>query len=281
MFAKSELPKSVKKERIYNPLGNAPIYTYAQLDSTMLEAERLIRKGAGHGTVVVCEYQTAGRGRGEASVWDAEQGSSLLATVVLSPEGKGSTGCAPVEPLLLPLITGLAVAEAVEGIVAEEVDAADDVDASVQVKAEIKWPNDVFIGGRKVAGVLCRARAGLVLAGFGVNCLQTSFPEPIEKTAASLFSAAGVRINPRALLPQVLRRLSAGLCGQNIPSKIEKRLLGLGQQITIATSSAPEGPRFNGTLLGLDSDGALLFLPTGAQHPMRMISGRITFRAHE
>ncbi|MCA1753730.1 MAG: biotin--[acetyl-CoA-carboxylase] ligase [Spirochaeta sp.] len=265
----------MRKERIYNPLGNAPIYTYPELDSTMLEAERLIRKGAGHGTVVVCEYQTAGRGRGEASVWDAEQGSSLLATVVLSPEGKGSTGCAPVEPLLLPLITGLAVAEAVESIVADE------ADASVQVKAEIKWPNDVFIGGRKVAGVLCRARAGLVLAGFGVNCLQTSFPESIEKTAASLFSAAGVRINPRALLPQVLRRLSAGLCGHDIPSKIEKRLLGLGQHITIASTSAPEGPRFNGTLLGLDSDGALLFLPTGAQHPMRMISGRITLRAHE
>lgn len=260
----------MKKERIYNPIGNAPIYTYPELDSTMLEAERLIRKGAGHGTVVVCEYQTAGRGRGDASVWEAARESSLLATVVLSPEGGRATGCAPVEPLLLPLITGLAVAEAVEAATAAQ--AGD----QAQARVRIKWPNDVFIGRRKVAGVLCRGRAGLVLAGFGVNCLQTSFPGELEKTAASVLSATGVHVNPIELLPQVLRRLSAGLCAHDVPAKIEKRLLGRGQQIAFTTSSAPEGTRFNGTLLGLDSDGALLFQPTGAQSPMRMISGSIT-----
>lgn len=236
----------------------------------MLEAERLISTGAGHGTVVVSAYQTAGRGRGEASVWDAEPGSSLLATVVLSPDGGAASGCAPVEPLLLPLITGLAIAEAVEAVIAAR------KDSQTEVQAGIKWPNDVFIEGRKVAGVLCRGRAGLVLAGFGVNCLQTSFPEALEESAASLLSAAAVPINPLELLPYVLRRLSAGLCEQAVPAKIEKRLLWRGQRIAIMSSSVPEGPRFNGTLLGLDSDGALLFLPTGLRDPMRMITGSIT-----
>ncbi len=260
----------MKKEKIYNPIGNAPIYTYPELDSTMLEAERLIRKGAGHGTVVVCGYQTAGRGRGEASVWDAERGSSLLATVVLSPDGGAASGCAPVEPLLLPLITGLAVAEAVEAVIEAR------TDRGARVRADIKWPNDVLIGGRKVAGVLCRGRAGLVLAGFGVNCLQTSFPEGIEKTATSLLGAAAVHIDPLELLPHVLRRLAAGLCEQEIPAKIEERLLWMGREIALSTSATADGPRFNGTLLGLDSDGALLIQPTGAQSPMRMISGSIT-----
>ncbi len=265
----------MKKEKIYNPIANAPIYTYPELDSTMLEAERLIRKGAGHGTVVVCEHQTAGRGRGEDSVWEAERASSLLATVVLSPEGERTTGCAPVEPLLLPLITGLAVAEAVEAAVAAR------VGDQAQVNVRIKWPNDVFIGRRKVAGVLCRGRAGLVLAGFGVNCLQTSFHGDLETTAASVLSATGFHINPLELLPLVLRRLSTGLCERDVPARIESRLLGRGQQIAIATSPAPEGTQFNGTLLGLDSDGALLFQPTGAQGPMRMISGRITLLDNE
>lgn len=260
----------MKREKIYNPIGNAPVYSYAELDSTMLEAERLIRGGAGHGTVVVCEYQAAGRGRGEASVWDAQWGESLLATVVLSPEGTSSTGCAPVEPLLLPLITGLAVAEAIDAAVAAR------ADEKSQVSVKIKWPNDVFIGRRKVAGVLCRGRAGLVLAGFGVNCLQTSFREALAETATSLRSATGVDISPMELLPHVLRRLSVGLCDHDVPSKIEKRLLGRGQQIAIASSTTPDGAKFNGTLLGLDSDGALLFQPTGAQSPMRMISGSIT-----
>lgn len=241
-------------EKIYNPLGNSPIYRHKELDSTMLEAERVMQAGAGHGTVVVSEYQTAGRGRGEHSTWLAEPGSSLLATVVLSP----------VEPLLLPLIMGLAIAEAV-----------DEALRSAAVPVEIKWPNDVFITGRKVAGVLCRARRGLVLAGFGVNCLQTQFPEPLRATAASVLSASGVALDPRQLLPLVLRCLARALSYPDLVVRVEKRLRGRGQGVLVNMSGTPDGARLSGTLVGLDTDGALLVLPAGLSMPMRVLSGSI------
>lgn len=106
--------------------------------STNLDA----RSGA-HGDVFTADYQTAGRGRLD-HVWESPRGKNIIMSVVLSVED-----LPPEEVATLPLVVGLAVAEAAHGVV--------------------KWPNDVYVDGKKAAGILCERKDDLVIAGIGAN----------------------------------------------------------------------------------------------------------------
>lgn len=101
------------------------------------------------GDVFTADYQTAGRGRLD-HVWESPRGTDLLMSVVLEV-----AGLKPEEVATLPLVVGLAVAQAVHG--------------------QIKWPNDIFIEGEKVAGILCERNDDMVIAGIGVNVGQTRY----------------------------------------------------------------------------------------------------------
>lgn len=96
-----------------------------------------------HGDVFTADYQTAGRGRLDHT-WESPRGKNIIMSVVLSVEG-----LAPEEIATLPLVVGLAVAEAARGVV--------------------KWPNDVYVAGKKAAGILCERKDDLVIAGIGAN----------------------------------------------------------------------------------------------------------------
>lgn len=95
------------------------------------------------GDVFTADYQTAGRGRLDHT-WESPKGKNIIMSVVLSVEG-----LAPEEVVTLPLVVGLAVAEAARGVV--------------------KWPNDVYVEGKKAAGILCERKDDCVIAGIGVN----------------------------------------------------------------------------------------------------------------
>ena len=120
------------------------IHHKAETASTNLDA----RAGV-HGDVFTADYQTAGRGRLD-HVWESPRGQDLLMSVVLD-----AAGGSPAEVATLPLVAGLAVATAVGG--------------------RLKWPNDVFIGGQKVAGILCERNDDRVIVGIGVNVGQTKY----------------------------------------------------------------------------------------------------------
>lgn len=96
-----------------------------------------------HGEVFTADYQTAGRGRLNHT-WESPKGKNIIMSVVLSVEG-----LPPEEVATLPLVVGLAVAEAAHGVV--------------------KWPNDVYVNGKKAAGILCERKDDLVIAGIGAN----------------------------------------------------------------------------------------------------------------
>ena len=113
-----------------------------------------------HGDVFTADYQTAGRGRLDHK-WVAPKGKNLLMSVVLDV-----ADLAPEHVATLPLVVGLAVARAVGG--------------------EIKWPNDVLLSGRKVAGILCERNDDFVIAGIGVNVLARDWPEDLVSRATSL-----------------------------------------------------------------------------------------------
>jgi BirA family biotin operon repressor/biotin-[acetyl-CoA-carboxylase] ligase len=147
----------------------APHRHYRVTDSTNARARELAEGGAPHGTVVTAAEQTAGRGR-QGRTWTAPAGKALLYSAVLRPLDE--------RHLLLPLSAPLAVCEA-----AEELEPG--------IECTIKWPNDVWVEGRKLAGVLIEAKPqnGWAVIGVGMNLTITrdEFPPDLRETAISLF----------------------------------------------------------------------------------------------
>lgn len=160
-------------------------YTYVErCEST----QRLLADDAPEGALAAADEQTAGRGR-LGRDWVAPPGSSVLASIALHPR-------VPTAKLAeLSLVAGRAVAQALA-------DVAD-------VVPEVKWPNDVLIGGRKVAGILAEAREGRVVLGFGINVLQTEgeLPKHAQHPPTSLLLETGRRIPRAELLAAVLEHL--------------------------------------------------------------------------
>ncbi|HEX7291865.1 MAG TPA: biotin--[acetyl-CoA-carboxylase] ligase [Conexibacter sp.] len=145
------------------------------VDSTNVRAQRLAVSGAPHGTLVTAAAQTAGHGR-QGRAWVTPAGRALACSLVLREP-----------PRLLPMVAALAVA-----------DVADRFDAAGRTAA-IKWPNDVLLDGRKVAGILAEGRPqeGWVVLGIGVNVAveDDAFPPELRELATSLGCA------PRQLEP--------------------------------------------------------------------------------
>jgi BirA family biotin operon repressor/biotin-[acetyl-CoA-carboxylase] ligase len=143
---------------------------------------------APEGAVAVAEEQTAGRGRLGRS-WYAPAGTALLVSVNLRP---------PVPSARLPelsIVAGHAVADAIE--------------AETGMRPEVRHPNDLLIGGRKVAGVLAEARDERVVLGVGINANLTAeqLPKEVDKPATSLLVELGRRIDRASLLAVLLERL--------------------------------------------------------------------------
>jgi BirA family biotin operon repressor/biotin-[acetyl-CoA-carboxylase] ligase len=151
-------------------------------DSTNERAKELAVAGAPHGTLVTADEQTAGRGR-QGREWTAPPRSAVLMSVVLRELDE-----------LLPLAAAIAVADA------------------VQAGATIKWPNDVWIDGRKVAGILVEGRPqeGWAVLGIGLNVGTERFPDELAESATSL-RLAGVTRSTEAVLGDVLSSLDEWL----------------------------------------------------------------------
>jgi BirA family biotin operon repressor/biotin-[acetyl-CoA-carboxylase] ligase len=153
-------------------------------DSTNERAKQLAAAGAPHGTLVTADEQTAGRGR-QGRAWTAPPRSAVLMSVVLRELDER-----------LPLTAAVALCEA------------------LPVEAAIKWPNDVWIEGRKVAGILVEGRPqeGWAVLGVGVNVTTDAFPPDLAETATSLHLAGSDATRARVLadlLESLSRWLSA------------------------------------------------------------------------
>ena len=146
-----------------------------ETESTNLDA-RLGR----HGDVFTADYQTAGRGRLDHK-WLSPPGTNLMMSAVLSVEG-----LSPEQVATLPLVVGLAVCKALFGMVGRSVPDCSGAQGTARPTVQLKWPNDVLIGGKKLAGILCERNGDVVIAGIGVNVGQTEFPPEIADRATSL-----------------------------------------------------------------------------------------------
>lgn len=220
---------------------------YETIDSTNAEAANWAHAGAEEGSVVVAEYQSAGRGR-QGRTWMAKKGQNLTFSVVLRPRSEA-------ERLgLLVVAAGVAVADTIDDVVAPHT-------------TTLKWPNDVLLEGRKTCGMLLESsitgqeEASVVVLGVGLNVNQTAFPERLVDHATSLRLTTG-RTVPRAplfcqLLQQLERRYDAVEAGTDGPIRaaFEDRLESLNQRATFRSTDT--GRMIDGTIRGITETGAL------------------------
>lgn len=161
-------------------------------DSTNARARELALAGAPDGTVVTASEQSAGRGR-QGRAWSAPPGKALLLSAIVRGLGRGDA--------LLPLAVPVAVASA--------------CDEFAGASCGIKWPNDIWIGGRKLSGILLEGRPqeGWAVVGIGVNVGTTreEFPDELRETATSLAIESGVDPGVDVVLEVVLRSLDLWL----------------------------------------------------------------------
>lgn len=205
-------------------------------EETCASTQELLREADFHeGAVAVTEHQTAGRGR-EGRQWEDARGHSLLVSVLLRPP-PGS----PVQQLAL--VAGLSVAAAIDAVAA--------------TRASIKWPNDVLVDDRKVAGVLLESTGDAVVCGIGVNVNtpEEALPPDTRTRAGSLLTATGHEHDRAELLARLLAELQhrydewldLGLA-LFVP-ELERRDALRGRVVTVGDVS--------GTATGIAPDGRL------------------------
>jgi BirA family biotin operon repressor/biotin-[acetyl-CoA-carboxylase] ligase len=236
-----------------------------ECDSTQRVARDLARAGAAEGTTVIAERQTAGRGRLGRS-WHSPAGLNFYGSIVLRP---------PLAPGAVPQI-GLVAGAAVAATVAED----------TGQRPAIKWPNDVLLDGRKVAGILVEMdseveRVHHVIAGIGVNLNtpRAAFPRELRDKASSLLALTGRRVDRAAFTGRLLaalearygRYLSAGF--SSVRSEWESYSCLTGIEVRVVS---PEG-ELAGRVLGLDDDGALRLARPGGD-VVRIVAGEVTVR---
>jgi BirA family biotin operon repressor/biotin-[acetyl-CoA-carboxylase] ligase len=164
----------------------APHHHFERTDSTNTRARELAAEGATHGTVVTADEQTAGRGR-QGRIWTAPPGKALLYSAIVRPLDE--------RHLMLPLAVPLAVCAAAEELAATV--APEGRPAKDDLRCGVKWPNDVLVDGRKLAGILVEARPqdGWAVIGIGLNLSisRDEFPPDLRDKAISIFdpSAGG------------------------------------------------------------------------------------------
>lgn len=212
--------------------------------STNADALQAARSGAPHGSVWFADEQTAGRGRGDHR-WHSAAGDGLYVSVLLRPQ------VPPERMALLPLVAGLAAAHAAGAVAGVAVD--------------LRWPNDLLIGSRKVGGILVEAKIESetpphAVVGIGVNVHQRAFAPDLATPATSLDLEAGARVSRQALLTALLKSLereAAGLANGDaagaVPARVEKASTwARGRRVQV------HGPQeCTGVTAGLDENGFL------------------------
>lgn len=175
------------------------IVYYDATDSTNLRIRELGDAGAPHGTLAVADRQTAGRGRRGRS-WESPPGSSIYMSILLRPD------IPPDRAPMLTLVMALSVAEGIR----QCMETGGDSGNSLEI--QVKWPNDIIISGKKLAGILTEMSSQVdyinhVTVGVGINVNRTEFPEEIRETASSLCLECGHTVKRAPLIAAVMERL--------------------------------------------------------------------------
>ncbi len=211
---------------------------HEELDSTNDEARRLAVDGAEHGTVVLADHQSAGRGR-RGSSWISGPGDGLLFSLILRPDFPKNDWSR------IALATGLGMVRALND--------------KWSIQADVKWPNDIYVRNRKCAGILAEAREDFVVVGVGLNVFAS--PGDVESSIPTI--AVGDVIESPLSREMVLAAVLDGIlqevesCADDFENQVERLrrvcfLTGKGIEFTAS------GERLAGNVMGIDHDGSLM-----------------------
>lgn len=219
---------------------------FDSIDSTNTYARELARQGAAHGTVLIADHQTGGRGRRGRS-FHSPSGVGIYLSVILRPN------CAAQALMHLTCAAAVAMCDAVE--------------AAAGVRPGIKWTNDLVCGSKKVAGVLTEldfdssGNVDCAVIGIGINCCQQEddFPQDIRGIAGSLASVTGRRIDRAevaAAMMDALYRMDKSLFAgkDEMLDRYRKDCITLGKEISVVRGDCVR----HGTALDIDAGGALI-----------------------
>jgi BirA family transcriptional regulator, biotin operon repressor / biotin---[acetyl-CoA-carboxylase] ligase len=239
------------------------IRVFEQTTSTNDVIEKLARDGVKEGVVVFAESQTKGRGR-LGRKWISPAHKGLWFSILLRPDLR------PQETTQLTVASATALRRAIE--------------TETGLKPEIKWPNDILIGGKKVAGILTELSAELdkvryVILGIGidVNLDAGEFPAELKKIATSLKIEAGETVSRAELATAILRELDkdySRVCGHffaDVADEWEEHCTTIGKNVTVQIGER----KIRGRAESLDDDGALL-VRTEHGHLERITGGDVT-----
>lgn len=228
------------KEKLTTDFIGQSIKYYQKLDSTNTKAWELISKTVENGTVVTTDNQLKGRGR-QSNKWSSTPGKSLTFSVIMYPNA------VPNQINLYPLITGLAITDCL---------------FEYDIPAQLKWPNDILINGKKAGGILCESKIGRgmvrsMVIGIGLNVNEdiTDLPIDLRNKATSLQIESGKQYQLEILLANILNHLELRIQDKESVqlqlSNWEKRCAHLSQKVTFHSGNAI----VTGIFKGLSSTG--------------------------
>ncbi|RMH07562.1 MAG: biotin--[acetyl-CoA-carboxylase] ligase [Nitrospirae bacterium] len=221
------------------------LHLFSSLTSTNTVALTLAESGAPHGTVVLADRQTAGRGRMGRS-WHSPPGRNIYCSVLITDFPS------PDRLPWIPLATGLALVQALE--------------SETKRSLSVKWPNDVLLSQKKVAGILCErsvcSSSSFLVVGYGVNVniAPSELPVELQQTATSLFHETGQYFDRNVLIARTLATLERQfdrLLGdfETIRQEYLQRCSTIGQHVQVQLM--PPHSAVEGVAAGLSQDGAL------------------------
>ena len=185
------LGESEIKSRLHTRWAGQTLYYYDEIDSTNTQIKRLAEEDAPHGTLAVADYQSRGKGR-RGRAWDSPHGSAIYMSILFRPEIR------PDRASMLTLVIGLSVTQAIR--------------SNLGLQAQIKWPNDVVLNGKKLVGILTEMSAQMnyieyLVTGIGINANLREFPEELEDKATSLQKEIGHKVNRSALIAECMEKI--------------------------------------------------------------------------
>lgn len=229
------------------------LHYHLEIDSTNIHARQLAENGAAEGEIVIAEQQTRGRGRLGRS-WVSPPFVNLYLSVVLRPK------LPPAHAAQITLMAAVAL--------------ADTVSCFAPDPPAIKWPNDILLRGKKLAGILTESsitaeKVNYVILGIGVNLNfpQALMPDAISRRATSLMECAGKRVSREAFLARLIHDLDRcyGILGERgfdaIAPRWEARFSFRGKRVRVEMGD--QG--LSGIAKGIDRDGALIVEGAGGQ----------------
>ena len=239
MYSEEELRRGLTTQ-----VFGRTIFVYDSIDSTNTHAMDIAAKGAGEGTVVIADHQTAGRGR-FGKIWQAESGVNLLFSLIIKPTiSMDKVG-------LLPLFAAVGIALTIEHITG--------------ILCECKWPNDILFHGKKCCGILMEStvqnrKLDYAVIGIGLNINQKNFADDLRNSATSLSNACDREFDRKELFCRILSSLE--LQYQHVSKgdfstvirEWKARTAIFGKQIKLTSAH----DIIRGVAVGLASDGGLV-----------------------